>query len=380
MTIRSITAAAALLLLAGCGAADQAKRSAEHHDETGEHHDEGIVTLSAEQIAAAGIKLERPTVGGAATIEVPAVIEGDPAATQVVSASTGGRVVALTRNLGEPVTRGQTLAVIESREAAQLNGEVAAARARLSLAQFTLAREQRLFAQRVTPEQDLIAARTAAAEARIALRQAQGQVAAAGTGGAVGSNRLAIAAPIAGRVIARTAVLGQSVAPDAELYRIAALGSVSVALNLQPADAGRVPPGATITVRAPGRQATARVGFVSPALDQQTRLVPAIATLDNRAGAWRIGEAVTAAIRLAGGDAAGTIRVPLTAVQSIEGRRVVFVRTPAGFRAVPVTIGDTAGDSMIVRTGLTGREQIATVNSFTLKAELGKGEATHEDH
>lgn len=378
MTIRSTTALA-LLLLAACGSAGEGNDTAPHEDAV-EHHDEGAVTLTPEQIAAAGIKLERPTIGGAATIELPAVVEGDPAATQVVAASTGGRVVALTRNLGEAVTRGQTLAVIESREAAQLNGEVAAARARLSLAQSTLAREQRLFAQRVTPEQDLIAARTAALEARIALRQAQGQVAAAGTGGAAGSNRLAIAAPISGRVIARTALLGQSVAPDAELYRVAALGSVSVALNLQPADAGRVPPGAPVTVRAPGRQANARVTFVSPALDEQTRLVPAIATLDNRAGQWRIGEAVTASIRLAGGDAAGTIRVPLTAVQSIAGRRVVFVRTPTGFRAVPVTIGDTAGDSMIVRTGLTGREQIATVNSFTLKAELGKGDATHEDH
>jgi cobalt-zinc-cadmium efflux system membrane fusion protein len=34
---------------------------------------------------------------------------------------------------------------------------------------------------------------------------------------------------------------------------------------------------------------------------------------------------------------------------------------------------------VIVRSGLKGSEEIATINSFTLKAELGKGEAAHED-
>jgi cobalt-zinc-cadmium efflux system membrane fusion protein len=33
---------------------------------------------------------------------------------------------------------------------------------------------------------------------------------------------------------------------------------------------------------------------------------------------------------------------------------------------------------VIVLSGLTGREQIATVNSFTLKAELGKSEAQED--
>jgi cobalt-zinc-cadmium efflux system membrane fusion protein len=177
--------------------------------------------------------------------------------------------------------------VIESREAAQLKGEVQATRARLALANSNLAREQRLFAQRVSPEQDLIAARTAATEARIAYTQAQQQVSAAGAGGG-GLNRLGIPAPISGQVIARSVVLGQTVAADAELFRVANLSSVSLQLSLQPADAGRVRPGNSVTVTAPGRSATARITFVSPALDAQTRQVPVIATLDNKAwnGAW----------------------------------------------------------------------------------------------
>lgn len=376
------------LLLAACGggtAEPEAHEGEEHGEEAGHaegeaHEDEGKIVLSADQITAAGIQIGRPTVGGSGTIELPAMIEGDPQGTQVVSAAIGGRVVALNRNLGQSVSRGQVIAVIESREVAQLKGDVEASRARLALARSNLEREQRLFAQKVSPEQDLIAARTAATEARIAYQQAIGQVSAAGAGGG-GLNRLGITAPVSGQVISRSVVLGQTVAADTELYRVANLSSVSLSFNLSPADAGRVRPGNTVMVSAAGRQAGARVTFVSPALDPQTRLVPMLATLDNRAGQWRVGEPVTAAIQLSGaGPADSAVRVPSTAVQTVEGKPTVFVRTANGFQAVPVKLGTTAGGSTVILAGLKGTEQIATVNSFTLKAELGKGEATHEGH
>src|SRR3546814_6099188 len=147
------------------------------------------------------------------------VCSSDLQGTQVISAAIAGRVVALTRNLGQSVGRGQTIAVIESREAAQIKGEVEAARARLQLANSNLEREQRLFAQKVSPEQDLIAARTAATEARIARQQAQSMVSAAGVGGR-GLNRSGSAAPISGQSIARPVTLGQPVAAEADSLRL----------------------------------------------------------------------------------------------------------------------------------------------------------------
>ncbi len=372
-----LSAAIVPLLLAGCGGGESSKPADEHGEEKGRAED-GHIALTAEQIRAAGITLGRPATGGAGALQLPATIEGDPQATQAVSAAIGGRIVALHRNLGQSVGRGQTLAIIESREAAQLQGEVQATKARLALAQSNLAREERLFTQRVSPEQDVVAARTAATEARIAYRQAQQQVSAAGGGGGQ-LNRMAIAAPISGQVISRSVVLGQTVASDAELYRIANLSNVSLALSLQPADAGRIRPGAVVTVSAPGRQTTGRISFVSPALDPATRLVPAIAILDNRAGQWRVGEAVTASIALAMGDGDRSISVPSTAIQTVEGKSVVFVRTREGFKALPVVLGDRAGANVVIRSGLGGTEQIAITNSFALKAEIGKGEAGHED-
>jgi cobalt-zinc-cadmium efflux system membrane fusion protein len=377
-TIKSGALMLPLLLLAACGSGAEKAEQGAAQEKAGEGHaDEGKITLSDAQIAAAGIQVASVSTGGAGSIELPATIEGDPQGMQVVSAAIGGRVVALNRNLGQSVSRGETLAVIESREAAQLKGEVEASRARLALAQSNLAREERLFKERVSPEQDLIAARTAATEARIAYDQARGQVSAAGAGGGR-LNRIGIIAPISGQVIGRSVVLGQTVAADAELFRVANLSSVSISLNLQPADAGRVRPGNTVAVSAPGRRVSARISFVSPVLDAQTKLVPVIATLDNRAGQWRVGEAVTASVQVSG-SGGSSVSVPASAIQTVEGKTVVFVRTKTGFQAVPITLGDTAGNSVIVRSGIKGNEQIATTNSFTLKAELGKSEAGHED-
>jgi cobalt-zinc-cadmium efflux system membrane fusion protein len=377
--LRAIAPATLALTLAACGggSAPAGNEAAEHTGEEG-HAEEGVVTLSQQQIAEAGIEVVRPTVGGVAgAIEVSATVEGDPQGMQVASAAIGGRLVSLTRNLGQSVSRGDVLAVIESREAATLRGDIEAARARLALAQSNLRREQRLFAERVSPEQDLIAARTAATEANIALRQAQQQLAATGGGGGA-LNRITVRAPISGQVVARSATLGQTVTADAELFRIANLSTVSIAMSLLPADAGRVRPGSRVEVTAPGRRQEARVTFVSPILDETTRLVPVIAALDNGANSWRVGETVSASIIVpASGDS--TVAVPSAAVQMIEDKPHVFVRTPAGFKAVPVTLGRRNGGQVIVASGLTGTEQIASTNSFTLKAELGKGEAEHED-
>lgn len=375
---RAVLSALLPLTLLACGgsgekkADDMAGMEGMEKGEAGKPADKDAVTLSARQIADAGIEIGRPTVGGiAGTIELPALVQGDPQGVQVVSATIGGRVVALNRNLGQAVGRGDTLAVIESREAASLNAEIEAARARAALAQSNLRREQRLFAERVSAEQDLIAARTAATEANIALRLAQQQLSA--TGGRAGAlNRVAIRSPIAGQVIARPATLGQTVAADGELYRVANLSRITIAASLAPADASRVKPGARVEVTAAGRRQEGRVTFVSPVLDETTRLVQVLATLDNAGATWRVGEPVTASIMLPStGDR--SIAVPSTAVQSVENKTVVFIRTALGFKAVPVTTGRRDGDQVIITTGLTGSERVATTNSFTLKAELGKG-------
>lgn len=378
MTLKSAALPLALFaLLSACGGGEAPDNN--HAEAADAGHDEDIVTLTPQQIATAGIELTHPTIGGSGgAIELPATIESDPQATRIVAATVPGRIVELRRNLGDSVRAGEPLAVLESREAAGLQAEVHRAAAAAELARSTLARDEALYAKGFRPLREVEISRAAAKQAEVALRLARQQVAASGGRGG-SDNRILLRAPISGRIIARTAVLGQNFAADAaetELFRIARLDRLSVTLSLQPADAGKVQPGTNVEVFAPGRRQAARVTFVSPVLDERTRQVPAIAMLDNRAGQWRAGESVTASVLLpADGD--GAIRVPSTAVQTVEGRTVVFVRTAGGFRAVPVTLGRQDGAMVVVTSGLTGREQIAAANSFTLKSVLGASEAGH---
>jgi cobalt-zinc-cadmium efflux system membrane fusion protein len=103
-----------------------------------------------------------------------------------------------------------------------------------------------------------------------------------------------------------------------------------------------------------------------------------LADLDNHAGLWRAGEPVQARIATAGADGSTQLlTIPAAAVQMVEGRPAVFVRTPGGFRVAPVTLGRRDGALVAVTAGLTGQEAIAATNSFVVKAELGKGEADH---
>ncbi|HTU11876.1 MAG TPA: efflux RND transporter periplasmic adaptor subunit [Allosphingosinicella sp.] len=376
---RHLAALCAVLLVAGCGAAAPAPEP-----EAAEPHADGAIALSAEQIAAADIGLAQPTAGGAgAAIEAPGLLESDPEATRIVAAPLEGRVVALTRNLGDPVRRGETLAVIESRAAAALSAEVERAGTRAGLARSTLARDQALHDRGFRTRRDLDISRAAAEEAEVALRLARQQVTASGVrGGSL--NRIVIVSPISGRVIARRAMLGQVFAADAaetELFRVADLGRLSLALSLSPADAARIRPGAAVELASGPRRASARIRFVSPVLDGETRLVRVIAVLDNSAGLWRAGEPVQARIQVAAETGGGQVlMIPAAAVQMVEDRSVVFVRTPAGFRVTPVTLGRRDGPLVAVTAGLAGNETVAARNSFVLKAELGRGEAEHGGH
>ena len=54
----------------------------------------------------------------------------------------------------------------------------------------------------------------------------------------------------------------------------------------------------------------------------------------------------------------------------------VRIHTVGG--AVDGSLG-TNGGQVVVTSGLTGSERIASTNSFTLKAELGKGDGGDED-
>ena len=78
-----------------------------------------------------------------------------------------------------------------------------------------------------------------------------------------------------------------------------------------------------------------------------------------------------------GSGAAEGMSVPADAVQTVDGRSVVFVAVEGGFKATPVLAGRRAGNRIEILNGLTGSERVVGANAFLLKAELAKGEAEH---
>ena len=67
------------------------------------------------------------------------------------------------------------------------------------------------------------------------------------------------------------------------------------------------------------------------------------------------------------------------AIQSLDEGSVVFLRTESGFEPRAVKLGRSDGEISEVLAGVVAGDSYATHNSFILKAELGKGEAGHED-
>lgn len=344
-------------------------------EEEAEHHEEGpsgAVAMPAQVIQASGIGLETVRAGGLASeVLAQATVSAAPGGQALVTARAAGAVTRINVRLGDPVRAGQALAVVESREAAQIAAERSAAVAKATLAQRNLAREKSLFEQRVSPRMDY---EVAQAEAAAASAEARRALAAAGAANVTSDGRgVVLASPISGRVTAMTAALGAYVTPEAELFRVADPGRVQVEAALPATEASRVQPGDRARVEmVDGRVLEATVRSVTPGLDPESRTATAVLDV----GAASLQPGLTARARIFPKMAATNtaIIVPDEAVQSVEGRDVVFVRTKEGFQARPVVRGQTSAGRTEIVSGLAAGQQIATKNAFLLKAELGKGE------
>ena len=125
-----------------------------------------------------------------------------------------------------------------------------------------------------------------------------------------------------------------------------------------------------ISNRGQPENATARIVFVSPLLDKDTRTARVVAAIENADGRWRPGSFVTAAIAIE--ERATAVVVPFSAIQTVDGHKAVFVRTKDGFEKRDVVLGQRDGQSVEVVSGLAAGETIAVSNTFSLKAEFAK--------
>lgn len=188
----------------------------------------------------------------------------------------------------------------------------------------------------------------------------------------------AVVAPLAGVITARNANPGEQTG-DKALFTVADLSTVWVELSLFPRDVGKVRIGQGVRIKSAeaGLSADGKLVYVAPFGSPTSQTLTARVLLDNTARRWPPGLYVTAEVTLSETDVPLTVRSE--ALQTLEGKSVVFVQEKKVFEPRPLQLGRSDGEHSEVLEGLAVGETYVTRNSFILKAELGKGDAADED-
>ena len=384
---RLLAAIAAAALVAGVGGvligrsisdpAPAVATSAEPAEEAEEEHGpEGFIPMTPERLASSGIAVERVQPGSLLSeVIAQATVAAPPEGQALLTARADGAVVRINKRLGDPVGAGETVALLESREAAAFVAERNAAAARAQAARAAAAREQRLFDAKITARQDLEAAVAARRTAEAELQRAEAAVSAAGVTG--GGRYLAVRSPIGGRITEVDTQLGAYVSAGAELFNVSDPRRIQVDASVPVSDAQRIQPGDRAQVELPnGGLVEARVRSVTPALNPESRAATVVLQLNGAPGGLTQGQAVRARITPRGSQESGII-LPEEAVQQIEGRDMVFVQSKTGFQAMPVSVGSRSGGRIEILDGLKAGQVAVTRGAFVLKSQLGASEAEH---
>ena len=309
-----------------------------------------------------------------------------------VAARVVGTVVDLRKGLGDAVEVGDLLAVIDSREVAEARSEYIAAQVNLGLQKTLFEREEALWRNRIQAEQQYLRAKNAYTEAQVRMHVARQKLSALGVPDREiasmsaspeamnGLQSYEIRSPGVGRIVERMVDIGTPVGGEGqakELFSIIDLRSVWVELAVSSTDLGQIREGNAVAISSVGndRRIEGRIVFISPIFNNETRSARVYAAIGNDDLAWRPGSFVSADVTAE--QISVDIRVPRTALQTIEGATVVFVRTETGFERRKVVIGKQDDEFVEIAFGIDPGETIAVSNTFLLKAELGKSEAEH---
>lgn len=342
---------------------------------------EGMIAMTDTQIKTASVGVD--TSGPAtirSTLQLPGEIRFNEDRTAHVVPRVAGVVESSPVALGQQVRKGQVLAVISSPAISEQRAELQAAQMRQQLARTTYEREKKLWEEKISPQQDVLQAEQALRETEIAVanvRQKLQAVGASASASAGGLNRYELRAPFDGIVIEKHIALGEQVREDTNVFTISDLRTVWAQINVSAKDLPLVRVGEKVTIRSTSfdQSATGTVAYVGSLIGEQTRTAQARVTVKNPKAIWRPGLFVN--VELLASEASVPVTVASDAIQTMENKTVVFLRTPTGFIPQPVQVGRSDGKRVEIVKGLQPGAKYASTGSFVVKAEAGKGSASH---
>lgn len=118
----------------------------------------------------------------------------------------------------------------------------------------------------------------------------------------------------------------------------------------------------------------ARITYISPIMSQG-HMNKVRATIKNDNQHWRPGMHVKAKVSLKSDSV--SVAIKNSAIQMLEGKKVVFVKRGDHLKAQAVRLGKTDDNVSEVLDGVIAGDQYVSENSFVIKAHLLKSGATH---
>jgi cobalt-zinc-cadmium efflux system membrane fusion protein len=311
-----------------------------------------------------------------------------------------GRVSRLIARPGDHVERGAPLFAIEASEFVQGQNDlvtavagVEKARSRLELAKGVEKRQRELLAIRggalkdlEQAQSDLVAAQGDMRSAEISLAAVRNRLRILGRSDAeiaqleksdrIGAETI-VSAPISGTIIQRKVGVGQyiNVGATDPVYTVGNLDTVWLVANVRESDAPRMKVGAAVEVSVlayPNRVFNARLSYVAPALDPNTRRLPVRAEIRNP-GRELLPE-MFASFRIISGEDRLMPAVPQQAVIYEGAQARVWVARPDDKAVVarPIEVGTTTNGLVEVRKGLSvGETVVASGTLFIDRAASG---------
>ncbi|HHT9143912.1 MAG TPA: efflux RND transporter periplasmic adaptor subunit [Candidatus Wujingus californicus] len=350
---------------------------------------EGRVELTPEAVQNAGIVVETAgPVRMKTVLELPGEIELNADKVVHVVPRVSGVVTEVYKNLGDAVKHGEVIAVLDSREVAELKSAYMASIKRVELARATFERKERLWKEKISSEKDYLASRQALAEEEINLQASRQKLLALGliqtdldtvsdkTDRSL--TRYEVRALFDGVIIEKHITVGESIKEDADIFVLADMSTVWVDVTVYAKDLNVVKTGQTVTVKseALSLKAAGTLTYLGPLVGEQTRTAQGRVVVKNPEGRWRPGLFVT--IEIVQEEVPVSVAVPVDAIQTYRDWSVVFVQHGNLFEVRPLELGRNDGKWVEVLHGLLPGERYVARNSFILKAELGKAGATHE--
>lgn len=330
----------------------------------------GEVHLDPEAVQAGGIvtgHVERHTLTGASVIS--ADVELDPARTAHVAPLVAGRLTDVRAQLGQSVHAGDVLASFASADAADLAAAIADARSRLGVADAAATRLGTLGESGVTSQRALLEAQSERDRAQAELSGLTQRRSVVGAGG---RQVVALISPLDGVVVDLHAVPGETVEAGEVVFTVADTThvlAVGRAPELAIAELREGLP-ATLRIHAyPTESYPGSITLLAPTLDEETRTLRVLVSLQNDTGHLRAG--LFGSLEIGSGEGA-VLTVPDAAIARIDGAEVVFVPgdEAGAFRAVPIVTGHRSQGLVEVQHGLAEGDALVTAGAFTLKSEL----------